>query len=83
MTIDCENCILFICDYYLEKRFISEIKKERTHLLRKTYIGGKSYTVIILSENQTPDEYVPKSEDDLNNGVFREQGMLHQVYDSN
>lgn len=61
LTLDCENCILFVCDFNFDEVQISPLRKEKHHLFRKTYISGNPYTIILMSEKDTPDEYLPKT----------------------
>ncbi|CDW78434.1 UNKNOWN [Stylonychia lemnae] len=49
-TLDCESCALFVCDPKLELVYINPIRKERAHLLKRTFIGPDQYYLIFSSE---------------------------------
>ncbi len=59
-----------------------QIKKDRTHLLKKIYLGGDPVSLIILSENEHPEEYLPKNLVDLQSGFLKDHGILMSSYDS-
>eukprot|EP00347_Sterkiella_histriomuscorum_P005208 403357481 len=82
LTLDCDNCVVFVCDSYLEQVYITPQRKDRSYLLRKAYIAGEPYTVILLSENETPDEYLAKVKQDFQDGIMKDTGVLQGSFNS-